>query len=251
MERIRNLNVYQKVILILLSVTLACFAVLYHMTVSRVGYSYMDTILVPMEENGNTVYSGEIDGETAAFTVSDDSVTFHYAGMVYGPYTVKLDSSAIPEDHSNAHLMTGVEILEGEAVFFRGGIIEYGSGWLVEREDGRPNVTVQTANGIVTDEYGNVIDPMEPSVGTILELLHGPELTHKGQWAMWFLGLFVALCTAASMLFADELFYLGIWHRVRNPELAEPSDWVITGRYIGWTVSLIGEVILLWMGLQI
>ena len=251
MERIRNLDPYQKVVLILLIVTLACFAVLYHITVSRVGYAYMDAILVPAEENGSTVYSGEINGETAAFIVSGESVTFQYADKVYGPYTVKKDPAAVPEDHSNAHLMTGVEVLDGEEVFFRGGIMEFGSGWLVAREDGRLDVTIQTANGIVTDEYGNVIDPMEPSVGTILELLHGPELNHKGQWAMWFLGLFVALCTAASMLFADELFYLGIWHRIRNPELAEPSDWVIAGRYIGWTVALIGEFILLWMGLQI
>lgn len=33
---------------------------------------------------------------------------------------------------------------------------------------------------IVVDEYGNPVDPMEPYASTILELMDGPALTHKG-----------------------------------------------------------------------
>lgn len=35
------------------------------------------------------------------------------------------------------------------------------------------------AYGIITSENGNIIDPMEPSVSTVLTLLGGPELTRK------------------------------------------------------------------------
>lgn len=62
MERIKNLNFYQKGIILLMLLMSVIFAVIYPMTISRVGYLYNDTILVPKDENGTTVYSGKIDG---------------------------------------------------------------------------------------------------------------------------------------------------------------------------------------------
>ena len=87
--------------------------------------------------------------------------------------------------------------------------------------------------------HGNEVDPMELSVRTILELTEGPELQHKGVWAAWFGGVFVCAVTAFSILFADELFRWDLSFRVRDVEQAEPSDWEIASRYIGWTVCLI------------
>lgn len=45
-----------------------------------------------------------------------------------------------------------------------------------------------------------------------------------------------SLLTAASMLFADELFRWNLAFQIRNVEKAEPSDWEIAGRYLSWTV---------------
>ena len=36
------------------------FAVVYSITISRVGFEYKDTILIPKEENRSTIYSGRI-----------------------------------------------------------------------------------------------------------------------------------------------------------------------------------------------
>jgi hypothetical protein len=83
---------------------------------------------------------------------------------------------------------------------------------------------------------------MEPSASTVLRLMEGPELTHKGEWFAWFGGLFISLITVVSILFADELFRLHLVFRVRDVELVEPSDWEIAGRYIGWT--LMGVLVL-------
>ena len=55
MERIKNLNLYQKSILILMLVMALLFAVLYPMTISKVGYEYKNSVLVPHQENGSTV----------------------------------------------------------------------------------------------------------------------------------------------------------------------------------------------------
>ena len=86
MERIRELGNYQKFILILLVLMVLGFGVRYGITTSRVGYEYRDAILVPTEENGATVYSGEINGTPAAFTVtSGKAVTYQYGDKTYGP----------------------------------------------------------------------------------------------------------------------------------------------------------------------
>lgn len=86
MERIKNLNRYQKfVILFMLGMTLV-FSVVYPMTISRVGVEYMDAILVQEEENGSTVYSGTIQWQQARFTVSKDkTVVFQHGDKIYGP----------------------------------------------------------------------------------------------------------------------------------------------------------------------
>ena len=80
MERIKNLNLYQKSILILMLVMALFFAVLYPMTISKVGYEYQNSVLVPHQENGNTVYSGKLKGEQATFTVTEDKTVILQRG---------------------------------------------------------------------------------------------------------------------------------------------------------------------------
>ena len=72
MKRIKELNLYQKSILAVMAIMALVFASVYSKTISRVGFEYMDTILVPAQENGGTVYSGKIRGQQAQFTVSKD-----------------------------------------------------------------------------------------------------------------------------------------------------------------------------------
>ena len=63
MERIKRLNWYQKSILIFMLAMALVFAVVYHMTIARVGVLYQNAIFVPAEENGVTVYSGKLRGK--------------------------------------------------------------------------------------------------------------------------------------------------------------------------------------------
>lgn len=243
MERIKNLDQFQKIILLLLSAILVLFAAAYAVVSSRVGFSFKDTILLPEEVNGNTVYSGRVRGETVSFTVTqDNAVTYCHGDKQYGPYTVRKDPSAIPEDFEIADLMTGVEIREGSTIFFRGSVlILEGSNpeMMLFEEDGSfsgVNVTVSAGNGIMYDSEGNVVDQMAPAPKTILRLLNGPELTSKGDWSAWFAGVFISLLNAVLILFADELFRLNLAFRIRNADRAEPSDWEIAERYISWAV---------------
>lgn len=231
------------------------FAVIYPRTIARVGYRYHDAILVPTQENGNTVYSGQISGKQAQFTVSDGhTVAFRYGDQSYGPYVIKEDASAIPPNHELSGRMTGIEVREGNHLLFRGGVMDFGDfRWLYGENGTLDSITTPSyvdGNGIERDEDGHPIDPMKPSALTVYELTHNPELTHKGQGLIWFGAVFICILNALSILFADELFRWNLSFQIRNVERAEPSDWEIAGRYAGWTVMMITALVLFIIGLR-
>ena len=254
MEKIKSLNRYQKGVLIFMIVIVITFFVLYSMIISQVGFEYKDTIFVPSQENGSTVYSGKIKGQQARFTVSEGkSVVFQHGDKTFGPYTAKEDPTAIPKDEEMAEDMIGVELLQGDSVLFRGGVWKFGDEyWLFNEDDTINNfgVTYVTSDGIESDENGNAIDPVEPSVSTILDLMNDPKLTHKGEWFAWFGAVFICVLNSLSILFADELFRFNLIFQIRNVDSAEPSDWEIAGRYISWTVLPIMALVIFIMGLQ-
>ena len=247
MERFKTLDYRQKWIFLIMGVMVLVFTILYPVTLSRVGYSYRDAILVPHEAEGTTVYSGKIQGETASFTVTQDkTVTFQYGDFTYGPYTVKEDPQAAPESGDLADSLSGVEIWRQDSRLFRGGVQKLEqNGWLLYYENGEPyGLEIKITTG------GNSATQMEPSLATILDLAMGPELTHKGHWLPWFLGILLCVVNAVSILYADELFRFWLSFRIESPELAEPTDLEITGRYFGWGAMLIGIFVVFVIGLS-
>ena len=70
MQRIKCLGRYQKIVLLFMAAVVLVFSILYPITIEREGFEYKDAILVPNLENGNTVYSGKIQGKQASFTAS-------------------------------------------------------------------------------------------------------------------------------------------------------------------------------------
>lgn len=257
MERIKELDRYQKGILLLLTAMIVVFGVIYSIVSSRVGFLYHDVILQPSKVEDYTIYSGTIRGQDCSFKVTtDNTVIFQCGEKIYGPYTAKEDPTAIPKDDTFSDHMTGIEVKSGEEIIFRGGIFEMGgtdSFWMLVKEDGTNEsfvITSVTSDGTEVDGDGNIIDPMEPSVSDILHLMNGPELTKKGEWTAWFFGIFVSIVTAVSIIFADELFRLNLVFHIRNVDRVEPSDWEIAGRYIGWTLLTIMTFVMYIIGLQ-
>lgn len=254
MKRFRTLSRYQKGILFAVAAMALVFSAVYPVTMARQGFEYMDVILVPEQENGKTVYSGNIQGKQASFTVyADKRAEFQYGEKVYGPYTVREEPAAIPGDNALGKDMTGIELRCGEEIIFRGGVLRQGDERWLYREDGNlENITISAviSDGTVVDENGNILDPMEPSPWVILELMDGPELTHKGIWAVWGCGVLVCVVTAFSILFADQLFRWRMSLAVRNVEDVEPSAWEMAGRYVAWTALPVMALALFIMGLR-
>ena len=255
MEKIKSLNNYQKGILILMVIMSLVFAVIYSMTISKVGFEFNDKILVYRQEGENTIYQGKIKGQEAQFTVSQDKVVvFEYGDKIYGPYSAKEDPTAISKELEALGQMTGVEVRQGENIIFRGGVSHNRNNyfnWLYN-EDGSlysRGVYYIDDNGIERDENGEIFDQFEPSVYTILKLMNSPELIHRGDWGVYYMAMFICVLNAISILFVEELFRFNLSFQIKNAHNAEPSDWEITGRYICWTIFTIGALIIFNMGL--
>ena len=256
MERIKSLGIYQKVILVLLILLVIAFSIIYPIRLGKLGLEYNESILVPSEENGNTIYSGKIQGVPASFTIfPDKTVVFKYGEKIYGPYYIKEDPSAIAKDIPTSFPYTeniGFELYCGDEMIFRGCKVIVGSSFLLFDETGRGAIDIKIVpeyGTIATDENGNEIDQMEPTVSDILKIMDGPELTHKGHGIVWFGGVVICVVTALSILFADELFRWHISFRVADPDNVEPADWEIISRYISWTLLPILAAIVFIMGL--
>lgn len=244
MARVKVLGRYQKILLLLMAVMILAFTIIYPIVTARSGFLYEDTILVPSEEDGCTVYSGKIYETAATFTVSaDKTVIFQYGNTVYGPYTVKEDPTAIPKDSDLQTQMTGIELRCGGEIVFRGGVVNSGDWRMLYNEDGSFDL-LRSITATMSD------GTMEPSVSTILDLTDGPALTHKGTWLGWFGGVLICVIAALAMLFADELFRWNASFLVRNAEEAEPSDWEIAGRYITWTALPVMAAVIFILGLK-
>lgn len=252
MERIRDLDRYQKLILLTLLVMALIFGAVYGIVTNCEGYLYLDSILIPTQAGAATVYSGKIDGQESAFTVAADTVTFIRGNTIYGPYLLAEDPSTVPEGDPLASYMIGIVITDHGEDFFRGGLLEDSHGLHLFREDGSPMlaVSITTGTGVSYDMDGNPIDPYKPTPQTIVKLLQGPELTHKGHWLAYLMGLLFSASVAVSILFADDLFRFRMSFRIQNPDTIEPSDWEMASRYIGWTILPILILFLYFAGLQ-
>ncbi len=245
MERIKRLDVYQKGVLLFMCVMVLGFTGMYLPRILRVGFAYQDTILVPHQENGSMVYEGELQGEPVRFTVSEDrTVVFQYGSRRYGPYTAKEDPAAIPKDEELAERMTGVEICRGSEILFRGGVLAVEDLYMLYREDG----SLENIPLLDIDENG--IAPVEPTAETILKLLHGPELTHRGNGLLWFGAVLLCALNALSILFEEELFRWNLQFVIQDVSHAEPADWEILSRRIGWTIAAAGALIIFLAGME-
>ncbi len=235
MEKIRQLGIFQKAVLVIMIVMTVAFAFAYHRSVSREGYLYHGSLLVPREENGSVVYSGSVNGKKASFTVTGDTVEFIIGDETWGPFTVREvpELSAYPDDKSSR----GMEIILDGEVVFSGTVWPAGVNLYHFYEKTTGEIVTEGPMVFVVEPPSfdeRETDPSEPSLSDAVALVSSPELTHRGDWGFWFLGVIICAVTALHIFFADELFRRNLSFRIREPEKAEPSDWEITGRYLSW-----------------
>lgn len=227
----------KKILPIVLIVMVAVFSVLYFFIGRQYGVEYQDALFFPVTEGDTTVYSAKVDGQPAFFTVEGGTVTYRWGNTVYGPYTIREDPTAAPGGQWASRDLTGVEITEGNTILFRGGYTE--DLFLLIGEDGNLNSSsshvTYSVNGVERDADGNVVDPHQPGLKTLIRFSQLPEAdAHRGDPLMWFLGLFLAGVTVLLIRFNDAIFRFNLFFRVRHPEDVEPSNWELANRVLSW-----------------
>lgn len=240
--------------LILLTAMVLVFTVLYFIVTAKKGFAYENTLLIPEEAAGGTRYSGTVGGKAVSFFVkADRTVEYCCGGKVYGPYVLKEDPSAVPESMKQNLSIKGIELYSGDKLVFRGGMWKVsGSQIMLYNEKGEPyrGIKVTSPDGVITLQNGTVIDAKEPSAVTVISLMEGPVLSTQGSWMGWLAGTLLCVSTAFHVFFADDLFRWKMSWTARNAEGAEPSDWVVTMRAVGWVVMTVVAVIAYVMGLK-
>lgn len=237
----------QRVVILLQLLLVLVFLILYCTLGRRQVVQYRGEELHMRTDGQSITYSGRLNGAKAVFTVSPGPVVeFTLDGAVYGPYTIVFDSTAVPaeEDLSlpSSSSLTGVEVWEGKTRLFRGAYASSGSSfYLVDGNgemihgDEKLLHTVETVSG-TTITYAPADTPGPYS---ILKIALAPRPQQKGFFGAFFLGLLVCVACSLSILFADGLFRWNLRFLIRDAENAEPSDWELFTRWVGWIVLTI------------
>ena len=261
MERLKKMELYRKILLILTVLMVIVFSILYSVILRRTGFLFRGSILIPGEQDGLAVYSGRIRWKAASFAVSEGAdagrsytVTFVLGSETAGPYYVKEDPSAAPKKELGSSL-TGVEVRLGSEVLFRGGMMRHGGiTWLYDENGEIANIGFALDRGGETvymtgpDEGGAAVPG--PSTAEILDLLYGEKTSHKGDVTGLFMGISICVLNAVSMLFAEELFRWDMRFTIKNAERAEPTDWVIGIRRFSWALLVITAFASFMIGLR-
>lgn len=197
--------------------------------------AYGDAYLRYQQQGETAVYSGRVDGYDVRYAVpSGQVVEFWLNGALDSTYTITEDPTAIPQTEDTASFspdfFTGIEIKKDGAVWFRGAYSPTSSFWLLD-EAGN-NLAISITFGTETSEP-------EPTPGDILRFANGPAVPRRGEGLLLLLGLLFSVVCIVSLLFEEQLFRWHLSFRVQDPYGAEPSEWELFGRWVGW-ISLTG-----------
>ena len=254
----KEMNLYQRILLAVMLAEIFGFLIANVIVVNRPGLAYGDALLYPSTEGELQVYEGELDGESARFTVSPaGEISYQWGDYSYGLWQVRVDPAAFPEtlgEHDGKYNI-GLEISQGGAVLFRGGYCP-GDTLSLWDESGEPlwdiRVSASMSDGTVIGEDGRVIsseEQHEPGLGALARIVLAPELTHRGNVWLYLAVTLLAVFNCFQICFPHLFFRLSLWSRVRNIDDAEPSDWYIAMENIEWAVLAIVCLLLYYMAM--
>ena len=182
---------------------------------------------------------------------------FNTAARQHGPDTAVEDAAFIPKESEMRDAMVGVELRHGEKILFRGGVLDYGNYAQFYNEEGeivsfrQTVVEVNAGTTTVLDEHGNVVDPMEPSVSTLLDLMDGPRLYTEGRLGHVVLWRARSASSQPFRFFSQMNSSVGVYPSKFVMQTGQNHlDWEIATRYIAWTVLPILAMGIFVVGLQ-
>ena len=233
---------YRRVLLLVMAAEILVFFIANVLAFLRPGLEYQDTLLYPRTEGELQIYQGRVDGETARFTVTPGGeVSYQWGEYTYGPYQISEDPSAVPDGYEGSQ---GIEIRLGDEVLFRGCYLPSFTFPLIQ-EDGESlweDSNIYMISGEQIWRNGQEIterEYREPSLSALARVALGTELTRQGNILLYLLITVLAVFNVLQICFPGLFFRRYIRWRVRDPELAEPSDFYIAMERMEWVVLAI------------
>lgn len=245
----QRVMIFIQAFLILLFLILTC-------TVGRQQVITYSGAYLRCRANGEvTTYSGKIDGQKALFTVSPGPVVEYRRGdTLYGPYTIVLDPTAVSDSSVFAGQEIGVEVWEENTMLFRGGYLPGNRAYPLFDENGENVIpSLDDPDSFIRVEIAGsekTAADYTPGVTAILRVALEPDVVQRGSFGIFSLGALVCVLCAWSILYADALFRWNLRFLIRDPEDAEPSDWELFSRWIGWIVLTITALVVFIYGLN-
>ena len=233
---------YRRVLLLVMAAEILVFFIANVLAFLRPGLEYQDTLLYPRTEGELQIYQGRVDGETARFTVTPGGeVSYQWGEYTYGPYQITEDPAAVPDGYEGSQ---GIEIRLGDEVLFRGCYLPSSTFPLIQ-EDGESlweDSNIYMISGEKIWRNGQEIterEYREPSLSALARVALGTELTRQGNILLYLLITVLAVFNVLQICFPGLFFRRYIRWRVRDPELAEPSDFYIAMERMEWVVIAI------------
>lgn len=201
---------------------------------------------------GNTIIQSNA-GRKIVYTVTPAStdgfrVECQMGEETYGPYQVEaLDLASLSARLTEFPLDGGMEITNlttGERLF-RGGYIQSSDGYSFLLDE-----TAEISGSSILD-YAPSRPEKGPNCDDLYHFTFGAEesMTSRADWTLYFCAFLFAAFNVVSLLYAEELFTFHMGFHVEQAERAEPSEWELFRRHVGWAVFLFFEVILLLAGI--
>lgn len=233
---------YRRVLLLVMAAEILVFFIANVLAFLRPGLEYQDALLYPRTEGELQIYQGKVDGETARFTVTPGGeVSYQWGEYTYGPYQITEDPAAVPDGYEGSQ---GIEIRLGDEVLFRGCYLPSSTFPLIQ-EDGESlweDSNIYMISGEKIWRNGQEIterEYREPSLSALARVALGTELTRQGNILLYLLITVLAVFNVLQICFPGLFFRRYIRWRVRDPELAEPSDFYIAMERMEWVVLAI------------
>ena len=233
---------YRRVLLLVMAAEILVFFIANVLAFLRPGLEYQDALLYPRTEGELQIYQGKVDGETARFTVTPGGeVSYQWGEYTYGPYQITEDPAAVPDGYEGSQ---GIEIRLGDEVLFRGCYLPSSTFPLIQ-EDGESlweDSNIYMISGEQIWRNGQEIterEYREPSLSALARVALEPELTRQGNILLYLLITVLAVFNVLQICFPGLFFRRYIRWRVRDPELAEPSDFYIAMERMEWVVIAI------------
>ena len=221
----KNRSKFQRVTLFALAGMLLVFSVLLAITRAHKGVEFEDALLDVAEDANKTLYFGTVHGEYVEIMVSRDgaatTVTYRIGARSEDVYTVETGLSAVKTSFNR--YLPGVRISRGASVVFEGGWdADYSDsffvGGMLYDLNGDPSATLLVEMSVAADGYW---DDWQPSLGSVLYFVRGPELTAYGDIRLFAMAVVLLGMAALLIAFPTELFHLKYRWDVKDPEPTE------------------------------